>query len=79
MSREPSTTRLIRQIRSRYRVQAFLILGHHFFIQSPLFLDIFVILFILVSNFMNRQNAVPSQLYVEGIRFLIAQRGEPLC
>lgn len=78
MARDQSTARLIQSIRSRYRVQAFLILGHHFFLQSPLLLDIFVVLFILVSNFMNRQNTVPSQLFVEGIRFLINQRRELL-
>ncbi|OAG09178.1 uncharacterized protein CC84DRAFT_1065297, partial [Paraphaeosphaeria sporulosa] len=68
----------IRSIRSRYRVQAFLILGHHFFLQSPLLLDIFVVLFILVSNFMNRQNTVPSQLLVQGMRFLASNRRELL-
>jgi hypothetical protein len=78
MARDPGITRLIRSIRGRYRVQAFLILGHHFFLQSPLLLDVFVVLFILVSNFMNLQNAVPSQLFVEGMRFLVDQRRELL-
>lgn len=79
MADGPNISQHLRQIRFRYRVQAFLIVGHHFFIQSPLFLDVFVILFILVSNFMNRRNSVPSQLYVGGIRSLTAQRGELLC
>ncbi|KAK7184247.1 hypothetical protein DPSP01_002727 [Paraphaeosphaeria sporulosa] len=78
MARDPGTARAIRSIRSRYRVQAFLILGHHFFLQSPLLLDIFVVLFILVSNFMNRQNTVPSQLLVQGMRFLASNRRELL-
>ncbi|KAF1972262.1 hypothetical protein BU23DRAFT_397980, partial [Bimuria novae-zelandiae CBS 107.79] len=69
---------VIRSIRRRYRVQAFLIMGHHFFFQSPLLLDLFVVLFILVSNFMNRQHAVPNQMLVEGIRFLVNQRRELL-
>ena len=53
-------------------MQAFLILGHHFFLpaQSPLLLDIFVLLFVLVSNFMNRHHTVPSQLLIESARFL---------
>ncbi|KAF2680686.1 hypothetical protein K458DRAFT_311199 [Lentithecium fluviatile CBS 122367] len=66
--------RMIRAVRSRYRVQAFLIMGHHFFIESYTMLDIFVVLFILVSNYMNRHRSVPSQLLVEGIRFLINER-----
>ncbi|KAF2446508.1 hypothetical protein P171DRAFT_356690 [Karstenula rhodostoma CBS 690.94] len=79
MAPDPSTTRVMRSIRGRYRVQAFLILGHHFFLQSPLLLDMFVVLFILVSNFMNRQNTVPSQLFVQGMRLLGSQRRELLC
>lgn len=78
MAHDPGTTRVIRSIRSRYRVQAFLILGHHFFLESPLLLDVFVVLFILVSNFMNRQNTVPSQLFVQGIRFLVDNHRELL-
>jgi len=66
--------RLIRAVRSRYRVQAFLIMGYHFFIESYTMLDIFVVLFILVSNYMNQHRSVPSQLLVEGIRFLVHER-----
>jgi hypothetical protein len=66
--------RLIRAVRSRYRVQAFLIMGYHFFIESYTMLDIFVVLFILVSNRMNEHRSVPSQLLVEGIRFLVHER-----
>jgi hypothetical protein len=66
--------RLIRAVRSRYRVQAFLIMGYHFFIESYTMLDIFVVLFILVSNYMNQHRSVSSQLLVEGIRFLVHER-----
>lgn len=65
---------VIRSIRSRYRAQAFLFLAYHFFITSPMHLDIFIIFFILVSNFMNRQQAFPMQLAVDGIRFLLDER-----
>lgn len=65
---------MIRSIRSRYRIQAYLILGHHFFLQSPMLLDVFIVFFILVSNFMNRQQAFPSHLIAEGLRFLVDQR-----
>ncbi|KAF2637801.1 hypothetical protein P280DRAFT_406353 [Massarina eburnea CBS 473.64] len=64
---------VLHTIRNRYRVQAYLIMGHHFFLQSPMLLDIFVILFILVSNFMNRQHAVSSRLSREGIQVLMDQ------
>jgi hypothetical protein len=66
--------RMVRAVRSRYRVQAFLIMGFHFFMQSYTMLDVFVILFILVSNHMNQHRSVPSQLLVEGIRVLILER-----
>lgn len=66
--------RVIRSIRSRYRTQAFLFLAYHFFLTSPLHLDIFIMLFILVSNFMNRQQAFPSQLLLDGLRFLLDER-----
>ncbi|KAF2024438.1 short chain dehydrogenase/reductase [Setomelanomma holmii] len=39
--------RVIRSIKSRYRTQAFLFLAYHFFLSSPLHLDIFIIFFIL--------------------------------
>jgi hypothetical protein len=66
--------RVVRSIKSRYRTQAFLFLAYHFFLSSPLHLDIFIIFFILVSNFMNRQQAFPSQLLVDGLRFLLDER-----
>ncbi|KAH6866566.1 uncharacterized protein J4E87_005279 [Alternaria ethzedia] len=66
--------RVIRSIKSRYRAQAFLFLAYHFFLTSPMHLDIFIMFFILVSNFMNRQQAFPSQLVIEGLRFLIDER-----
>ena len=65
---------VIRSIKSRYRTQAFLFLAYHFFLTSPLHLDIFIIFFILVSNFMNRQQAFPNQLAVDGLRFLLDER-----
>jgi hypothetical protein len=65
---------VIRSIKSRYRTQAFLFLAYHFFLTSPLHLDIFIIFFILVSNFMNRQQAFPSQLVLDGLRFLLDER-----
>jgi hypothetical protein len=37
-------------------------------------LDIFIMFFILVSNFMNRQQAFPAQLVIEALRFLIDER-----
>ncbi|PVI07627.1 hypothetical protein DM02DRAFT_512153 [Periconia macrospinosa] len=70
--RDPAA--VLRGIRFRYRVQAYLILGHHFFLQSPLLLDVFIILFILVSKFMNRQYAVPNQLSFHGLQILKEQR-----
>ncbi|KAL1793457.1 hypothetical protein ACET3X_008439 [Alternaria dauci] len=66
--------RVIRSIKSRYRAQAFLFLAYHFFLTSPMHLDIFIMFFILVSNFMNRQQAFPAQLVIEGLRFLIDER-----
>ncbi|KAH7087489.1 short chain dehydrogenase/reductase [Paraphoma chrysanthemicola] len=39
--------RVIRSIKSRYRTQAFLFLAYHFFLSSPLHLDIFIVFFIL--------------------------------
>jgi hypothetical protein len=65
---------VIRSIKSRYRAQAFLFLAYHFFLTSPLHLDIFIVFFILVSNFMNRQQAFPSQLALDGLRFLLDER-----
>jgi hypothetical protein len=67
-------SRVIRSIKSRYRAQAFLFLAYHFFLTSPMHLDIFIMFFILVSNFMNRQQAFPSQLMIEGMRFLMDER-----
>ncbi|KAF2819191.1 hypothetical protein CC86DRAFT_147747 [Ophiobolus disseminans] len=66
--------RVIRSIKSRYRTQAFLFLAYHFFLTSPLHLDIFIVFFILVANFMNRQQAFPSQLALDGLRFLMDER-----
>jgi hypothetical protein len=66
--------RVIRSIKSRYRAQAFLFLAYHFFLTSPLHLDVFIVFFILVSNFMNRHQAFPSQLLVDGLRFLLDER-----
>ena len=68
------TARLIRSIKSRYRTQAYLILAHHFFLSSPMLLDIFIIFFILVSNFMNRQHAFPYHLVTQGLNLLVDQR-----
>ncbi|KAJ4366816.1 1,2-dihydroxy-3-keto-5-methylthiopentene dioxygenase [Neocucurbitaria cava] len=67
-------SRVIRSIKSRYRTQAFLFLAYHFFLTSPLHLDIFIMFFILVSNFMNRQQAFPSHLLLDGIQFLLDER-----
>ncbi|EDU40623.1 short chain dehydrogenase/reductase [Pyrenophora tritici-repentis Pt-1C-BFP] len=39
--------RVIRSIKSRYRTQAFLFLAYHFFLTSPMHLDIFIMFFIL--------------------------------
>jgi hypothetical protein len=79
--RRPSNTasaikaaRVIRSIKSRYRAQAFLFLAYHFFLTSFVHLDIFIIFFILVSNFMNREQAFPSQLVIDGLRFLLDER-----
>ncbi|KAH3907607.1 hypothetical protein HBI56_179880 [Parastagonospora nodorum] len=66
--------RVIRSIKSRYRTQAFLFLAYHFFLTSFVHLDIFIIFFILVSNFMNRDQAFPSQLLLDGLRFLLDER-----
>jgi hypothetical protein len=66
--------RVIRSIKSRYRAQAFLFLAYHFFLTSFVHLDIFIIFFILVSNFMNREQAFPSQLVIDGLRFLLNER-----
>lgn len=66
--------RVIRSIQSRYRTQAFLFLAYHFFLTSFVHLDIFIMLFILVSNFMNREQAFPSQLVIDGVRILINER-----
>ncbi|KAH7378453.1 hypothetical protein DE146DRAFT_320192 [Phaeosphaeria sp. MPI-PUGE-AT-0046c] len=66
--------RVIRSIKSRYRTQAFLFLAYHFFLTSFVHLDIFIMFFILVSNFMNREQAFPSQLVLDGVRILIDER-----
>jgi hypothetical protein len=67
-------SRVIRSIKSRYRTQAFLFLAYHFFLTSPMHLDIFIMFFILVSNFMNRQQAFPNQLAIDGLLFLVDER-----
>ena len=74
MAKINDTARLIRRIRSRYRTQAYLILAHHFFLSPPLLLDVFIVLFILVSNFMNRQNSFPYHTIIEGLVVMIDQR-----
>ncbi|KAH9873038.1 hypothetical protein J1614_005434 [Plenodomus biglobosus] len=66
--------RVIGNIKRRYRAQAFLFLAYHFFLTSPMHLDIFIMFFILVSNFMNRQHAHPSQLFFDALRFLLDER-----
>lgn len=66
--------RVIRSIKGRYRAQAFLFLAYHFFLSSPLHLDVFVLFFILVSNFMNRNEAFPVHMFVDGARFLLDER-----
>lgn len=66
--------RVIRSIKSRYRTQAFLFLAYHFFLTSIVHPDIFIIFFILVSNFMNRQQAFPSQLVLDGLRIMLDER-----
>jgi hypothetical protein len=73
-ARAAKAARVIRSIRGRYRAQAFLFLAYHFFLSSPLHLDVFVIFFILVSNFMNRNEAFPVQMFVDGVRFLLDER-----
>ncbi|KAJ4379443.1 1,2-dihydroxy-3-keto-5-methylthiopentene dioxygenase [Didymella sp. IMI 355093] len=70
-ARAAKAARVIRSIRGRYRAQAFLFLAYHFFLSSPLHLDIFVLFFILVSNFMNRNEAFPVQMFLDGVRFLL--------
>ncbi|KAI8941048.1 hypothetical protein NX059_002292 [Plenodomus lindquistii] len=65
---------VIGNIKRIYRAQAFLFLAHHFFLTSPMHLDIFIMFFILVSNFMNRQHAHPSQLLFDAMRFLLDER-----
>ncbi|KAF2854113.1 hypothetical protein T440DRAFT_388097 [Plenodomus tracheiphilus IPT5] len=65
---------VIGNIKRRYRAQAFLFLAYHFFLTSPMHLDIFIMFFILVSNFMNRQHAHPSQLFFDALRFLLDER-----
>jgi hypothetical protein len=77
MVKTDNTTMLIRRIRSRYRTQAYLILAHHV-LEHPLLLDIFIVLFILVSNFMNRQTSFPCHTVVEGIAILVDQRRKVL-
>lgn len=49
-------------------------LAYHFFLSSPLHLDVFVLFFILVSNFMNRKEAFPIQMLIDGVRFLLDER-----
>ncbi|KAF1915666.1 hypothetical protein BDU57DRAFT_452720 [Ampelomyces quisqualis] len=66
--------RVIRSIKSRYRTQAFLFLAYHFFLTSFVHLDIFIVFFVLVSNFMNRQQAFPSQLILDALRILLDER-----
>lgn len=66
--------RVIASIKHRYRAQAFLFLAYHFFLTSPMHLDIFIIFFILVSNFMNRRHAHPSQLFLDAIRLLLDEK-----
>ncbi|KAF3049407.1 hypothetical protein E8E11_010208 [Didymella keratinophila] len=73
-ARAAKAARVIRSIKGRYRAQAFLFLAYHFFLSSPLHLDVFVIFFILVSNFMNRKEAFPIQMLIEGVRFLLDER-----
>jgi hypothetical protein len=77
MAKIDNTRMLVRRIRSRYRTQAYLILAHHV-LEHPLLLDIFIVLFILVSNFMNRQNSFPCNTVVEGIAVLVDQKRKVL-
>ncbi|KAG9199359.1 hypothetical protein G6514_008615 [Epicoccum nigrum] len=73
-ARAAKAARVIRSIRGRYRAQAFLFLAYHFFLSSPLHLDVFVLFFILVSNFMNRNEAFPIHMFVDAVRFLLDER-----
>lgn len=73
-ARAVKAARVIRSIKGRYRAQAFLFLAYHFFLASPHHLDVFVLFFILVSNFMNRAHAFPSQLLIDGARLLLDER-----
>lgn len=73
-ARAQKAARVIRSIRGRYRAQAFLFLAYHFFLSSPLHLDVFVLFFILVSNFMNRKETFPIQMFIDGVRFLLDER-----
>lgn len=73
-ARAAKAARVVRSIRGRYRAQAFLFLAYHFFLSSPLHLDVFVLFFILVSNFMNRKDAFPIQMLIDGVRFLLDER-----
>ena len=73
-ARAVKAARVIRSIKGRYRAQAYLFLAYHFFLASPAHLDVFVLFFILVSNFMNRADAFPSQLLIDGARLLLDER-----
>ncbi len=73
-ARAAKAARVVRSIRGRYRAQAFLFLAYHFFVASPLHLDVFVLFFILVSNFMNRKDAFPIHMLIDGLRFLLDER-----
>ncbi|KAH6622131.1 hypothetical protein C7974DRAFT_314404 [Boeremia exigua] len=73
-ARVAKAARIVRSIRGRYRAQAFLFLAYHFFLSAPLHLDVFVLFFILVSNFMNRSHAFPTHMFLDGLRFLLDER-----
>lgn len=73
-ARAVKAARVVRSIRGRYRAQAFLFLAYHFFLSSPLHLDVFVLFFILVSNFMNRSHAFPVQMLLDAVRLLLHER-----
>ncbi|KAF2866539.1 hypothetical protein BDV95DRAFT_504821 [Massariosphaeria phaeospora] len=65
---------VLRFIKARYRTQTFLILAHYFFLPPNFPLDLFIMLYFLVSNFMNHQDAFPCQLLVDALSVVLDQR-----
>ncbi|PSN70901.1 hypothetical protein BS50DRAFT_486767 [Corynespora cassiicola Philippines] len=66
--------RIFQFVMRRYRVQAFMTLAYHFFLPSYMLLDVFLVLFILVTNYINRRQAFPNQLIIQGMRIIADER-----